>query len=135
MLSFDAMKSQAENELSALAAGILWITGAAMILTPSHLNTNLDARALTSIFISGIFCYEVALSVQRSFTRHVLTRQDGFLWLLCGFTLLAISGLLIYRGLYIESFITLATGSIQVLLVSNPEGKVNQCLSLPAAYI
>jgi hypothetical protein len=62
MLSFDAMKSQAENELSALTAGILWITGATMILTPAHLNANLNARTLTLIFIAGIFCYETALS-------------------------------------------------------------------------
>jgi putative nucleotidyltransferase with HDIG domain len=126
MLSFDAMKSQTENELSALAAGILWITGAAMILTPSHLNKILDARMLTSIFISGIFCYEVALAVQRSFTRRVPTRQDGVLLLVCGLTLLAVSGLLIYKGLYIESFIMLALGVVQILLISKSAAKIKQ---------
>jgi hypothetical protein len=36
------MKSRTENELNGLAASILWITGAAMVLTPSYLQINLD---------------------------------------------------------------------------------------------
>jgi putative nucleotidyltransferase with HDIG domain len=119
MLSFDAMKSRTENELNGLAASILWITGAAMVLTPSYLQINLDSFSLTVIFICGVFCYELALSLQRVFTNPVRTWQDIIIISGSGITLLAISSLLIHQSLYIEALISMTVGVVQIIFVSN----------------
>lgn len=124
MLSFDAMKSRTENELNGLAASILWITGAAMVLTPSYLQIELDSFSLTVIFICGIFCYELALSLQRVFTSAVRTKQDIIVTSGSGITLLVISGLLIHEHLYIEALITATAGVSQITFVSNLHEKI-----------
>ena len=118
------MKSQAENELNAIASGILWMSGAAMILTPTNIYANLDTRILAVLFTAGIFCYLVALSVQRSFTKRATTAQDTLALVICGATLLILSAWFFHTGLYIEATIGLATGAIQIALASSVAGKI-----------
>lgn len=126
MLSFDAMKSRTENELNGLAASILWITGAAMVLTPSYLQINLDSFSQTVIFICGIFCYELALSLQKVFTNAIRTKQDIIVTSVSGMTLLVVSGLLIHERLYIEALITITAGVVQIIFVSNLPETIKQ---------
>lgn len=125
MLSFDAMKSQTENELSGLAAGILWLTGAVMVLTPSHVYTNLDSLSLTVIFIVGIYCYGLALSLQRIFTSSITTKQNTIISIGAGITLVAISSLLIYRSLYLESLIAMTAGIARIIFSLSLAKKLN----------
>lgn len=120
------MKSRTENELNALAAGILWITGAVMVLTPSFLHIDSQAFSLFAAFISGVFCFALALLTQTLFASPASSRQHLILPIISGITLLAISGFLIHKGLWIEAGISLPAGLVQILLTLNSNEKIKQ---------
>jgi putative nucleotidyltransferase with HDIG domain len=126
MLSFDVMKSRAENELNALAAAILWLIGATMVLIPAHVYANINTLTLTVLFTSGVFCYEAALFVQGFFTREAANRNHIIVSNVSGVTLLFIGSLQIYNGQPIEAAIVLGTGIAQITLASSFTTKIKQ---------
>lgn len=126
MLSFDAMKSRTENELNALVAGILWLSGVSMVLIPSHVYTGSNALAMTVIFTAGVLYYEAALFIQRFFTHLLKTRQSIITSIICGMALLGISLFLLYKSLYIEAGIVLTTAITQIALSSKLVEKIKQ---------
>jgi putative nucleotidyltransferase with HDIG domain len=131
------MKSGTENELNALAAGILWIMGAVMVLTPSFLHINSQAFSLLAAFIAGVFCFALALSAQTLFASPVSPHQYVAVPIVSGITLLVISGFMIHAGLWIEAAISLPTGFVQILLAVNSSEKIKQTdlLSMITPYI
>ncbi len=126
MLSFDAMKSRTENELNSLAAGILWITGAVMVLIPSYLHMESQAFPLALVFSTGIFCFALGLSNQGLFTNADANKQYVIVSIVSGISLLVIAGISIYRGLFVEALAPLAAGFLQIAFQTRPGEKIKQ---------
>lgn len=118
MLSSNAMKNPASNDLNALSAAILGITGISLLLIPSHLNILIANIWSWGFIFLGVLSYIVALWLQviivlRANEKHILLARSISALFFFIFTWIHIRA-----GYLVEANIFFFIGVMQLILIT-----------------
>ncbi len=118
MLSSNSMKLTSNTNLNALASGILGVTGAALLLIPSHLNIVIPDQSSGAIVLLGIFSYAIALWLQIVIVLQVPQKRVVVLQSVSAISLFIFSWLYIRAGCFAEASIFFFVGMMQLIQVT-----------------
>ena len=117
MLCYANNETSSENDLNSLASWILGITGTSLLLIPFHFNLNGSGIPDWGLSILGIFCYMTALSNQFLFALKS-SQKRAFFYRSVSVLFLFILGIIYIRaGYFIEGFIFIFVGIMQLVLI------------------
>ncbi|MDO9301864.1 MAG: GAF domain-containing protein, partial [Anaerolineales bacterium] len=129
------MRHSSENDLNALSAWILGITGTSLLLIPFHFNmtaTGIPGWALSSL---GIFCGMVAISNQVLFALKSSRKRTLFYRSASVFLLFILGLVFIRAGYFIEGFVFGFVGIMQLALIIPLKNKFLQTDPLNLTFI
>jgi putative nucleotidyltransferase with HDIG domain len=129
------MKHSSENELNAIASGIIGIMGVSLLLIPSHLSMLVDGLSGWVIVAQGILAYAVSMSLQ--IVSILLTPQKRVAFIR-GATILFLflfAGLFIRAGYFIESIIFFYIAIMQLILAAPLKKRFDQIDLLKVCFV
>jgi hypothetical protein len=118
MLSSNSMKLTSNNNLNALSSGILGVTGASLLLIPSHLKIVVSDQLSGVIVLLGISSYTIALWQQIVFVLQTPYKRIPFLRSISAISLFIFTWLYILAGCFAEASIFFLVGIMQFILAS-----------------
>jgi putative nucleotidyltransferase with HDIG domain len=129
------MRISSENDLNALSAWILGISGLSLLLIPFHFNMIGSGIPGWGVSLLGVFCFLIALSNQVLFVLKSSQKRVSF-YRNAAVVLLFILGMIFVRtGYFIEGFIFCFVGGMQLILIFPLKKKLQQIDPLNLTFI
>lgn len=118
MLSSLLMKHSTENDLNALASGIIGVMGVSLLLIPSRLNMFIVGISNWAIVTLGILAFSISLSLQIVTIMQVPQKRIAFLQGTTAFFLFLFASLFIRAGYDMEAVIVFHIAIAQLILAT-----------------
>ncbi len=129
------MKHSSENELNALASGIIGIMGVSLLLIPSRLSLLVAGLSGWAIVAFGILAYSISTSLQIVSILQVPQKRITFIRGAATLFLFLFAGLFIRAGYFIESVIFFYIAIMQLTLATPLKKRFAQIDLLKVSFV
>ncbi len=118
MLSSNSMKHASKNNLNALSSGLLGVTGASLLLIPSHLKIVVSDQLNGATLLLGILSYAIALWLQIVVVLQAQQKRILLLRCVSALFLFIFAWIYIRAGCFAEAGIFFFVGSVHLFLIA-----------------